>query len=147
MRNLLIVDGHALLFQMFFGMPSRIVNKEGKAIHGVMGFVGALIKKIKMVNATHVFVVFDGEHENERTELLPDYKANRIDYSTIPENENPFSQLENIYEALNFMQIKHEEATKFEADDVIASYVYRYDNDAQIFISSFDSDFFQLIVI
>jgi len=25
------------------------------------------------------------------------------------------------------MQIKHEEATKFEADDVIASYVYQYD--------------------
>jgi len=145
MRNLLIVDGHALLFQMFFGMPSRIVNEEGKAIQGVMGFVGALIKSINMVNATHVFVVFDGEHENERTELLPDYKANRVDYSRIPENENPFSQLENIYDALDFMRIKHEEATKFEADDVIASYVYRYANDAQIFISSFDSDFFQLI--
>ena len=145
MRNLLIVDGHALLFQMFFGMPSRIVNEEGKAIQGVMGFVGALIKIINIVNATHAFVVFDGEHENERTELLPDYKANRVDYSNIPENENPFSQLEYIYEALDFMQIKHEETTKFEADDVIASYVYQYGNDAQIFISSFDSDFFQLI--
>jgi len=145
MKNLLIVDGHALLFQMFFGMPSRIVNEDGRAIQGVMGFVGALLKIIKMVNATHVFVVFDGEHENERTELLPDYKANRIDYSNIPDKENPFSQLESIYEALNFMQIKHMEATKFEADDVIASYVYRYNKDAQVFISSFDSDFFQLI--
>jgi len=145
MKNLLIVDGHALLFQMFFGMPSRIVNEDGIAIHGVLGFVGALIKTIKMIKATHVFVVFDGEHENKRTELLPDYKANRIDYSGISDSGNPFSQLENIYEALDFMQIKHMEATIFEADDVIASYVYRYNNVAQIFISSFDSDFFQLI--
>lgn len=28
--KLLIVDGHNLLFQMFFGMPSRIINKVGK---------------------------------------------------------------------------------------------------------------------
>lgn len=145
MGNLLIVDGHTLLFQMFFGMPSRIVNEDGKAIHGVMGFVGALLKIIKMINATHVFVVFDGEHENERTELSPDYKSNRIDYLDIPDSVNPFSQLENIYEALNFMKIQHVQATNFEADDIIASYVYRYNNDAQIFISSFDSDFFQLL--
>ena len=93
MGNLLIVDGHNLLFQMFFGMPSRIVNEDGKAIHGVMGFVGAFIKIIKMTKATHIIVVFDGEHENERAELSPDYKANRIDYSDIPEDENPFHSL------------------------------------------------------
>lgn len=32
MKQLLLVDGHALLFQMFFGMPSRIVNEAGKPI-------------------------------------------------------------------------------------------------------------------
>lgn len=145
MKNLLLIDGHNLLFQMFYGMPSRIVNKSGKAIHGVMGFVGALLKIIKMTNATHILVVFDGEHGNERAEILPDYKANRIDYSEIPDEENPFAQLEDIYAALDFMRINHIEATEFEADDVIANYVYAYKGDAQIFISSFDSDFFQLI--
>lgn len=34
MNRLLIVDGSNLLFQMFFGMPARIVNKQGKAIQG-----------------------------------------------------------------------------------------------------------------
>jgi len=47
MNKLLIVDGHNLLFQMFFGMPSRIKNKDGKSIQGTLGFVGALIKIIK----------------------------------------------------------------------------------------------------
>ena len=39
MEKLLIIDGHNLLFQMFFGMPSRIVGKKGTAIHGTLGFV------------------------------------------------------------------------------------------------------------
>lgn len=41
-RRLLLVDGSNLLFQMFFGMPSRIVDEQGKAIQGTLGFVGAL---------------------------------------------------------------------------------------------------------
>ena len=34
MNKLLLVDGSNLLFQMFFGMPSRITNAQGKAIQG-----------------------------------------------------------------------------------------------------------------
>lgn len=143
--KLLIVDGLNLLFQMFFGMPSRIINKDGKAIHGVLGFVGALIKIIKMTVPTHIVVLFDGEHENDRTELLAEYKANRIDYSQVPYNESPFSQLHDVYKALDFMEIKHTEVAEFEADDVIASYALTYGQHMQIIISSFDSDFFQLI--
>ena len=41
MDKLLIIDGSNLLFQMFYGMPSRIVNKDGKAIQGTLGFIGA----------------------------------------------------------------------------------------------------------
>jgi len=145
MQKLLIIDGHNLLFQMFFGMPSRIINKDGKVIHGVLGFVGALKKIIKMTTSTHVIVIFDGEHENERTELLTDYKANRVDYSTVSDEANPFSQLEDIYAALDFMKIMYIEVTEFEADDAIASYVHRYGETMRIVISSFDSDFFQLI--
>ena len=75
-----IVDGHNLLFQMFYGMPSRIVNQDGKAIQGVLGFVGALNKIIKQANPQYIIVLFDGEHENQRTKILPEYKANRTDY-------------------------------------------------------------------
>ena len=47
MDKLLIIDGTNLLFQMFYGMPSRIINKDGKAIQGTLGFIGATIKIIK----------------------------------------------------------------------------------------------------
>ncbi len=56
MEKLLIIDGHNLLFQMFYGMPSRIVNADGKAIQGVLGFVGALLKIMTMIMPSHVVV-------------------------------------------------------------------------------------------
>lgn len=145
MDKLLLVDGSNLLFQMFFGMPSRIINKQGKAIHGTLGFTGALLKIIKMTNPTHVAVLFDGESSNERIETNADYKANRPDYSQVPEEENPFSQLSDVYMALDFLKIRHSESCGCETDDIIASYALTYGKNMQIIISSFDSDFFQLI--
>ena len=143
--KLLIIDGSNLLFQMFFGMPSRIINKDGKAIQGTLGFVGALIKIIKMTVPTHVIILFDSETENERVEINADYKANRTDYSNVLEEENPFSQIDDVYAALDFMKIKHTEVKGVETDDVIASYTLTSGKTMQIVISSFDSDFFQLI--
>lgn len=32
MSRVLVVDGSNLLFQMFFGVPARILNNQGKAI-------------------------------------------------------------------------------------------------------------------
>lgn len=144
-EKLLIIDGHNLLFQMFFGMPSRIINKDGKAIQGTLGFVGALTKIIKKISPTHLVVLFDGEHENIRSELLDSYKANRTDYSKVCEDESPFSQLGDVYLSLDFMGIKYTEVLNFETDDVIASYTYQYGQQMEVVISSFDSDFYQLI--
>ncbi|MDE6639366.1 MAG: flap endonuclease [Acetatifactor sp.] len=145
MDKLLIIDGSNLLFQMFYGMPARIVNSEGKAIQGTLGFVGALLKIIRKVEPTHILAVFDGEHENSRCEIDADYKANRIDYSMVSEEENPFSQLPDVYKALDYLGINYIETTNCEADDMITSYALSFCDDTDIVISSFDSDFFQLI--
>ena len=145
MDKLLIVDGSNLLFQMFFGMPNRIYNKSGKGIWGTLGFVGALLKIIKITSPTHIVVLFDGETKNDRKELDAEYKANRPDFNDAPDEENPFSQLDDIYAALDYLNICHAETTDCETDDIIASYVKRYEKDIEIVISSYDSDFFQLI--
>ena len=145
MERLLIVDGHNLLFQMFYGMPARITNEKGISIGGTLGFVGALLKIIRMTSPTHLVVLFDSETENGRAELNPEYKANRTDFSDIPEEETPFSQLPYIYAALDFLGVAYAEAVNCETDDIIASYVYTYGEKCKIIISSFDSDFFQLI--
>ena len=145
MDRILIIDGHNLLFQMFFGMPSKIIGARGKAIHGVIGFVGALNNLAKRFSPSHLLVMFDGEKNNPRKDILEEYKANRIDYSEVPEDENPFSQLPLIYEALDYMGIRHAETTDCETDDVIAAYALEYGKEKEVIISSFDSDYFQLI--
>ena len=117
--RLLLVDGSNLMFQMFYGMPSRIVNKQGVAIHGVLGFVGAFLRIVGLVEPTHILVVFDGEHENPRVLLDDQYKANRPDFSAMQEEETPFSQMPYIYDALDHMGVKCFETVHFEADDVI----------------------------
>lgn len=109
-----------MLFQMFYGMPSRIIIADGKAIQGTLGFVGALLKIIRMTNPTHVVALFDGEHENYRAELNSEYKSNRIDYSQVADEGSPFSQLDDVYLSLDFLNVKHTEITEFETDDVIA---------------------------
>ena len=145
MDKLLIVDGSNLLFQMFYGMPARIVNAHGRAIQGTLGFIGALLKIIRMVQPTHVLVAFDGECDNGRTALDENYKANRPDYSEMPEEDTPFSQLPDIYAALDELGICHKETENCEADDWIAAYAVQWGKSMDVVIVSQDSDFFQLI--
>ncbi len=145
MDKLLIVDGMNLLFQMFYGMPARILGPVGQPIQGTLGFVGALLKIIRRVQPTHVAVLFDGECGNPRKALDEAYKANRPNYSQLPEEETPFSQLPDVYAALDYLGIAHAETSDCEADDWMAGYAGSYGRDREVVIASFDSDLFQLI--
>ena len=145
MEKLLIVDGSNLLFQMFYGMPSRITGLRGQPVQGTLGFLGALLKILRMVQPSHALVVFDGECESARRDLDPDYKANRPDYREVPEEDTPFSQLPDLFRVLDYLRIPWKETTNCEADDWIAGYARAYGKDREIVIVSQDSDFFQLI--
>jgi len=131
---------------MFYGMPSSIIGKQGKPIQGTLGFVGGLLKIIRMTLPTHIIVIFDGETGSDRAETYPEYKSNRIDYSILPEDENPFTQLCDIMKGLDFMGIKYFESIGgAEADDVIACYANQYRDEMEVVISSADTDFIQLV--
>ena len=145
MEKLLLVDGSNLLFQMFYGMPARILNHEGKPIQGTLGFLGALLKIIRRVQPTCVAVLFDGECHNDRTDIDENYKANREDFSQMDEEDTPFSQMPDVYRALDYMGICHAETTVCETDDWMAAYCRKYGQQADIVVASQDSDFFQLI--
>ena len=63
----------------------------------------------------------------------------------VNEIENPFSELPDVYNALDYMGINYIETTNCEADDMIASYVLSFCDNFNIVICSFDRDFFPLI--
>ena len=143
--HILLVDGSNLLFQMFYGMPARITGRRGQPIQGTLGFVGALLKIIRRLAPTHIAVLFDGETKNPRGELDENYKANREDFSQMPEEETPFSQLPDIYAALDRLGICHRETEDCETDDWMAAYALGLGKQYSMTIVSQDSDFFQLI--
>ena len=145
MDRLLLVDGSNLLFQMFYGMPNAIPAPDGRDIRGTVGFIGALRKILKMTEPTHVAVLFDGECGNPRYDMEESYKANRPDYSQMPMEETPFGQLEGICRALDVIGISHRETEDCETDDWIAGFTLTYGEEMEVVISSFDSDYFQLI--
>ena len=146
MENILIIDGNNLLFQMFYGMPSKIYNKSGQTIHATIGFISAIQRLIKMIDASKVVVVFDFDGREERQELYKDYKANRENNcDELQSDEEPFNEEENIWKCLDYFNIKYLLSKNMEADDLIASLTYLYNKDNKVYICSYDSDFFQLI--
>ncbi len=144
-EHILLVDGSNLLFQMFYGMPARIIGRQGKPIQGTLGFVGALLKMVRKLQPTHLAVLFDGETKNPRGDLDEGYKANREDLSLLPEEETPFSQLPDVYAALDYLGICHRETFACETDDWMASYALGLGREYRMTLMSQDSDFFQLI--
>lgn len=86
MQTLLIIDGSALLFQSFYGMPNKIRNANGQSVEAVVCFTGILLKTLRALSPDRLLVVFDGENPLLRREIDPEYKVNR----TLPEDDSPF---------------------------------------------------------
>lgn len=145
MNRLLIIDGHNLHFQIFFGIQARLKKKPGKVSPFGVGFTGAMKRIIRFAKPTHIVVIFDGEHENPRRALYPAYKANRPDYSLLPDDENPYLQLPVVRDALDRMKIRYIETTTVEADDLIAVCCEKFRSAADIIVCSHDHDFYQLL--
>lgn len=143
MKKILLVDGHNLLFKMFFGMPFPFYNDNNVNITGTVGFVGTVVKMIKYLKADECLVVFDGEG-SRNVRVDEDYKANRqTDYGSLSDEENPFTQLRFIKAVLDYLNIRWIETEGIECDDYLAIISKKYDG--EVFISSTDTDFYQLV--
>jgi DNA polymerase-1 len=147
MEKIVLIDGHNLLFRIFFGIPSSIRNSKGKEIKGLIGFIGSIKRIAKELNPCFLIVVFDSESSRSNNELIDtNYKKGRVDYYDVEENNNPFSQLPLIKKALDYLEIFNIEVEENEADDYIASIINKYrSKEYEFYIISSDTDFIQLI--
>lgn len=144
MGKLLLVDGHALLYRMFFGMPNKIYGNNNNMIQGTIGFVGGLLRTINDVHPDYILVVFDNEAGSFRDQVDDKYKGNRVrDFSEVADEMNPFTQLPDIKKVLEYLQIKYCEIEGFEADDVISA--YSKNTGQHVVIMSNDTDLLQLV--
>jgi len=141
-ESLLIVDGLNYLYRAYFGITEAIKNKDGVQLNAVYGFFSFLRKSVSATNTNAVLIVFDSENAVKNKQIIfKDYKSNR-DYS----DSRMFLQLRIIKEILTMMKITYLEEDNVEADDLIGSYaIHAKNNQSDVYISSNDYDFIQLV--
>lgn len=117
MKKLILIDGHALMFRMYYAFLRRpMINSKGVDTSVVFGFTKYVLELIAKESPSHLAVAFDPPCKTFRHEEYPQYKANRsATPEVIKESLEPLCKL---MESLNIPVVM---ANGFEADDVIGS--------------------------
>jgi DNA polymerase-1 len=141
-KRLLLIDGHSMAYRAFFALPvENFTTAQGQHTNAIYGFATMLISLLKDEKPTHVAVAFDVSRKTFRTELFPEYKANR---AKTPDEFR--SQMSYLHELVKGFGINQFEIEGYEADDIIATITKRAEKEgAEILICTGDRDSFQLV--
>ena len=113
----MLIDGHSMAFRAFYALPTeKFTTSTGQATNAIYGFLSMLATLLHDEHPTHVAVAFDVGRTTFRTEMFPDYKAQRDE--TPPEFISQIPILKNLLAALGITTI---EKPNYEADDIIAT--------------------------
>ena len=145
-KNLVLIDGHALAFRMFFALErTSMQTTEHVPTWAVFGFFKTIFDMLKGKMSKNkpdcIAVAFDVSKQTFRLEKYPEYKANRL---TMPDDLRP--QLELIMEGLKALNIPIYTKEGFEGDDLIGTLATRAKAlGHKTYILTGDKDSFQLI--
>ena len=117
MKKLYLIDGHALVFRMYYAFLRRpMINSKGEDTSILFGFTKYLLELIAREKPTHLAVMFDPPGGTFRHDLYPEYKATR---SATPELVK--AALEPLSQIVDALDIPVLMKPGFEADDVIGT--------------------------
>ena len=141
-KRVLLIDGHSMAYRAFFALPSEnFTTAQGQHTNAIYGFATMLLSLLTTEKPTHVAVAFDVSRKTFRSEIFPEYKANRA--KTPDEFRSQMSYLHDLVSAFGITTF---EVDGFEADDIIATIAKQAEReDAEVFICTGDRDSFQLV--
>ena len=141
-KRLLLIDGHSMAYRAFFALPAEnFTTAQGQHTNAIYGFATMLLSLLSSEKPTHVAVAFDVSRKTFRSEIFPEYKANR---AKTPDEFR--SQMSYLHELVTAFGITTFEVEGFEADDIIATIAKQAEREnAQVFICTGDRDSFQLV--
>lgn len=142
-KNILLVDGMALLFRGFFATAFRghfMETSEGVPTNGVYQFLRYLLNAVDTFKPTHVICCWDMGKKTFRTELYEGYKANRDDP---PEELIP--QFELVKEVVSAFDMPNIGLENYEADDCIGTLATFFQKQDDVMILTGDQDMLQLV--
>ena len=140
--RVLLIDGHSMAYRAFFALPAEnFTTASGQHTNAIYGFATMLLSLLSSEKPTHVAVAFDVSRTTFRSEIFPDYKANR---AKTPDEFR--SQMSYLHELVESFGISTFEIQGYEADDIIATITKAAEKEgAQVLICTGDRDSFQLI--
>ena len=141
-KRLLLIDGHSMAYRAFFALPAEnFTTAQGQHTNAIYGFATMLISLLKDEKPTHVAVAFDVSRKTFRTDIFPDYKANRA--KTPDEFRSQMSYLNDLVSGFGITQFALD---GYEADDIIATITKQAEREgAEVLICTGDRDSFQLV--
>ena len=140
--RVLLIDGHSMAYRAFFALPAEnFTTASGQHTNAIYGFATMLLSLLSSEKPTHVAVAFDVSRRTFRSEIFPEYKANRA--KTPDEFRSQMSYLHQLVESFGISTF---EIQGYEADDIIATITKTAEKEgAQVLICTGDRDSFQLI--
>lgn len=141
-KRLFLLDAFALIFRGYYALiKNPRINSKGMDTSAIMGFMNSLFDVIKREKPDHLAVCFDKGGSIERTELFPEYKANRDETPDAIRIAVPYIQ-----DILKAMQIPVVVKEGFEADDIIGTLAKQAEKEGyKVFMVTPDKDFGQLV--
>lgn len=141
-KKLLLIDGHSMAYRAYFALPvENFTTAMGQHTNAIYGFATMLISLIKEEKPTHVAVAFDVSRKTFRSEIFPEYKANR---ASTPDEFR--SQMSYLHEFIESCGLQHYQLEGYEADDLIATMAKRAESEGfETLICTGDRDSFQLV--
>jgi len=139
-KTLILIDGHALAYRAYFGMPNTFTTASGEITNAVYGFTNMILAVWKEYNPDYFIVTFD-KGDTFRHKMYPEYKGTR---EKMPDDlRSQIKRIEELVRAFN-MPVYVKEG--YEADDLLGTLANQAANQGILaLIVSGDRDIFQLI--
>ena len=141
-KKLYLIDGHALIFKMYYAFLRRpMINSKGADMSILFGFTKHILELIEKEKPTHMAIAFDPPGGTFRHEMYPEYKGTR---DATP--QLIIDSLEPLCELCKAMKFPVLMQKGFEADDMIGTVAKDAEKRGfQVYMVTPDKDYGQLI--
>ncbi len=141
-NRLFLIDGHALVFKMYYAFARRpMINSKGADMSILFGFTKYMLELIEREKPTHLAVSFDPPGGTFRNIMYPEYKANRAETPQLV--IDALEPLTELCQALNIPVLME---MGYEADDVVGTVAKTFASEnTKVFMVTPDKDYGQLI--
>lgn len=141
-KKLFLLDAYALIYRAYYALNRNPrINSKGLNTSAILGFANTLLEVMQNEQPDYLAVVFDPKGQTFRSDIYPEYKANR---EKTPEDiTNAIPYIKKLIDGFGVEQI---EVENYEADDVIGTLSKQAEKQGlETYMMTPDKDYGQLV--